>query len=256
MKKLLLPFVLTLSIWTRAQTDALQRSDEPLVTAIGTPHGRQVEKEIGPAGGSIVSGDGKVELVFPAGALAKGTTISIQPTTNPIPKRRGLAYRFEPSGIQFQKPVQLVFHYTEEEAENCPPDLMNIALQDHTGKWDMLEYEAIDSNERKLTGFIRHFSYFTNFAALALIPNKDTIPVNATADIAVEDLNIAVDTGAYVGQFELAALPDKQRVGWFVNEIPNGNSWVGQMTTLTSPISRHRKIMMGTYLAPDHLPSP
>jgi hypothetical protein len=51
----------------------------PDSTAIGAPDGKPVSKEIGPAGGSITSDDGRVELIFPEGALTTATVISIQP---------------------------------------------------------------------------------------------------------------------------------------------------------------------------------
>ena len=69
-------------------------------------------------GGTLVSRDGTVELIIPAGALSKKTNMSIQPITNLMPNGNGLAYSLEPSGIQFQKPVQLVFHYDPEESED------------------------------------------------------------------------------------------------------------------------------------------
>src|SRR5689334_9004770 len=68
-------------------------------TAIGTPDGKLVSKEIGTQGGSVRSEDGKVELVFPEGALEKNTTITIQSATNPAPNGAGKSYQFEPSGL-------------------------------------------------------------------------------------------------------------------------------------------------------------
>src|SRR5215213_1854446 len=45
------------------------------------------------------------------------------PASNqPRTKWRGKAYALEPSGIQFKKPVQLIFPYSEEESEECPAD--------------------------------------------------------------------------------------------------------------------------------------
>ena len=65
-------------------------------TGFGTPEGKLISKEIGVDGGQIVSEDGRVELIFPAGALAKNTIISIQPRTNPAPNGVGRSYWFEP----------------------------------------------------------------------------------------------------------------------------------------------------------------
>ena len=49
-----------------------------------------------------------------------------------------MAYRFEPSGIQFQKPVQVIFHYDEEEIKDSMQLLLGIAMQDDKGQWHSL----------------------------------------------------------------------------------------------------------------------
>ena len=107
MKKILSAYLIFLSICTNAQIDTPQRrlNEPPDSTAFGIPNGNVSKKEIGQAGGTIISDDGKVELIFPAAALTGNTNISIQPTTNPLPYGAGKAYQFEPSGIQFKKPV-------------------------------------------------------------------------------------------------------------------------------------------------------
>ena len=153
---------------TLIDTSKIKFIELPDSTAIGTPDGTLVSKEIGPTGGTIVSDDGRVELIFPADALTATTVISIQPTTNPAPNGTGKAYQFEPSGIQFKKPVQIIFHYTDEEAETCPADLMGFALQDHTGKWTFIDYDDWDSTGKTLKGFIQHFSGGSNVNQLVL----------------------------------------------------------------------------------------
>lgn len=142
----------------QADTSGIKFIEVSDSTGFGTPDGKLVSKEIGGAGGTIVSEDGKVELNFPADALATNTVISIQPATNLAPNGTGKSYQFEPSGIQFKKPVQIIFHYTDEEAETCPPDLMGLAMQDRTGKWSFFDYDDWDSASRTLKGFIHHFS--------------------------------------------------------------------------------------------------
>src|SRR5258706_4999451 len=81
----------------------------------GTATGPAVEATIGPAGGALGSGDGKVTVSIPAGALAADTTISIQPFTNTAPGGRGLSYRFAPSGVVFSAPVQITFSFTDAD---------------------------------------------------------------------------------------------------------------------------------------------
>ena len=91
-------------------------SPEPAVTEIGTPTGDPVTKDIGGAGGTITSGDGKLDVVVPAGALSNSVTFSIQPVENFCPGGR-VVYELLPEGLTFSQPVTLVFHYTEADME-------------------------------------------------------------------------------------------------------------------------------------------
>jgi hypothetical protein len=73
----------------------------------------QTGKTIGQAGGTVTSSDGKVSLVFPAGALAQDTRIDIQPVTTPAENYLvpGTTYALSPDGTEFAKPVAATFHY-------------------------------------------------------------------------------------------------------------------------------------------------
>src|SRR3954470_13563933 len=130
MKKILFSFFIFSSICTNAQVDSLQKriSESPDSTGFGVPDGKVAAKEIGPSGGTISSDDGRVELIFPPGALTASTSITIQPTTNLLPHGAGNAYQFEPSGVQFRKPVEIIFRYSAEQAEACPPELMGFGM--------------------------------------------------------------------------------------------------------------------------------
>ncbi len=185
MRKTLLFWALMVSLITTAQTDTIGiQSDSlqmqidsleilaiqlPDSTAFGTPAGKLVSKEIGPAGGTITSADGKLDLIFPADALTQTTAIQIQPVTTVIPNGNK-AYQFEPSGIRFSKPVQLSYHYTDEEAATCPPEFKFMALQDHSGRWEYLAYEDWDGTTNTLKGAISHFSTFVDGNEVVLNP--------------------------------------------------------------------------------------
>jgi hypothetical protein len=151
MKRIQIFSLLFFSVSAYAQTDSIERVDSttlmadsidvkiialPDSTAIGTPDGKLVSKEIGPAGGKIISDDQRVELIFPEGALTAKKNISIQPIVNLIPNGNGKAYQFEPSGIRFIKPVEIIFHYTQEEEKICPVLLKFMAIQGANEKWE------------------------------------------------------------------------------------------------------------------------
>ncbi len=69
-------------------------------TPVGTPTGAPVTVAIGPAGGTVLSADGRVELNFPANAVATSTNITIQPVTNTAPNGSGVGYRYWALGSQ------------------------------------------------------------------------------------------------------------------------------------------------------------
>src|SRR5688572_16569134 len=103
MKSILVSVILFVCLQLSAQSDTsqIQFNDLSDSTGFGAPNGKSVSSQIGTAGGKIVSDDGRVELIFHAGSLIGTTAISIQATTNLLDSAAGNAYRFEPSGIQF-----------------------------------------------------------------------------------------------------------------------------------------------------------
>jgi hypothetical protein len=93
-------------------------------TAVGVPDGEMNSSSMDASGGKVVSADGRVELVFPPGALTKKSTITIQPVTNVTSDNVGKGYDFGPTGLHFEKPVQLVFHYSDSDMKDGTPQLM------------------------------------------------------------------------------------------------------------------------------------
>jgi hypothetical protein len=257
MKKILVSFFIFSSICTNAQIDTSQKrfSQSRDSTGFGVPNGKVSAKEIGASGGTIASEDGRVELIFPAGALTAATNISIQPTTNMLIHGSGNAYQFEPSGIQFKKPVEVIFHYSKKEAEECPPELMGFSMQDDRGKWTSFEYEDWDSVAGTLKGAIHHFTYFTSVKNLMIRPGRLEVHVNDTTYIEVMDKGVRVKEGTYKGDYEFAFLYDRDPFGWFVCDIPKGNEKVGMMETSYNSTNReHQRNLLGIYHAPHYLP--
>jgi len=251
MKKILLGILLHATVVIHAQIDtsSVQFAKYPDSTGFGTPLGQLISKEIGTAGGKIASQDGRVELIFPAGALTKNTPISIQPVTN-MRNSSGRAYQLEPSGTRFAKPVKIIFHYTEEEAETCSPDLKSFVLQDHKGKWTSFEYTAWDSTAKTLSGFIHHFSVLvTDENDVMLSPSDSTVAVNDYTLIFILNMNL-VETGVLAGANDFAEFAGR-RFGVFVNGDPGGNPSVGTI----SLSGRDSIIPISVrYHAPDILP--
>lgn len=257
MKKLLIIFPLIFSVCSKAQIDSTEVETDsieikyvvlPDSTDIGAPDGKPVSKEIGTAGGKIISDDGRVELIFAEGALSINTVISIQPIVNLMPNGNGKAYQFAPSGIQFKKPVQIIFHYTDQEAETCPPDLKFMALQNHKGKWEYLYYKDWDRSTKSLKGFISHFSAFVDGNELELSSTEITLKVGKSHSFT---LNVVQPPGSYTspGEDELPPLPITMQRGnrevlWKVNETTGGSTKHGRI------IPKRGKAIIANYTSP------
>src|SRR3979411_2242382 len=118
MRKIFVFTFFIVSVNISAQNNGVgDTATKPAITETGKPDGEKTEMKIGKEGGSFTSSDGKIRLIIPGGVFSKKTSFSIQPTTNPAPNGNGKAYRLEPSGIKFQKPLQIVFYYNGEETK-------------------------------------------------------------------------------------------------------------------------------------------
>ena len=230
MKKIIAFALLFVAVNTTAQTDAAEDTTaKPAVTAIGKPIGILSEFKIGKDGGSLNSADGKITLIIPEGAVAKKTNFSIQPITNLMPNANGAAYRLQPSGIQFQKPVQLIFHYTEEEAKDTMQLLMGIAMQDNNGQWLGLKNSLIDTFSKTISGNINHFSDWGKFDEIKIDPDYARLKVKKNMSLTI-NLVLADDGGDDLMQ--LIPLKSKKipwKATWAANEIINGNATQGKI---------------------------
>ena len=252
MKKLSFILLLFFFVCATAQRDtsSLKSFRQLDSTGVGIPSGDPVSSEIGPAGGKLVSSDGRIELTFPAGALIDTKRITIQPTTNLFDSVSGKAYLFEPSGLQFKKPVQVILHYTEEEDETCPADLMAFAMQDEKGKWTSFEYDEWDSTARILKGYLHHFCSFTNVFKIQLLTDP-TVMVTHSVDVQVIEKTKVVDQ---LEQPPFATLNALNKREWFVNGVGGGNAFEGFLKDDLAARSGSMLFLIGNYKAPQFLP--
>jgi hypothetical protein len=223
-------------------------------TAIGEPNGEKNIAAIDKEGGRVISADKKIELVFPEGALATKTTISIQPITNTSIDGVGKGYNLEPSGTQFQKPVQLIFHYTDKEMEDGSPQLMSIAMQNEKGVWYGLGMVKLDTVAKTIIGNIKHFSTWALSWGLSLRPEKTKVKVSKTVEIKaipkpVYDEDKSQKLEVYHGMF--GAKLDNP-TGWYANLVLNGDADNGSF-----PGSETYPLLTWTvtYKAPAKVPS-
>jgi hypothetical protein len=246
MKKILIVTLLLISLAVSAQNEVAEDTiARPAITEAGKAEGTRKEMKIGKDGGSIISSDGKIALIIPEGAISKKTNFSIQPITNMVPNGNGQAYRLEPSGIQFQKPVQLIFYYTPEESADSAQLLMGIAMQDNTGQWFSLKKFVLDTIAKTMTGNITHFSDWSKFDRIKIDPSYGRLKVKKSMNLSINI--ISDDSGD-----ELSALSPIKKSGipwkavWMANEIVNGNATEGKIAVTYRTAIR--------YTAPNSLP--
>lgn len=217
--------------------DDADTTAKPAITEKGKPDGAKTEMKMDKDGGTLISSDGKLELIIPPGALAKKTNISIQPVTNLMPNGNGKAYSLEPAGIRFQQPAQLIFHYNSEEAEDTAQLLMGIATQDDKGQWYGLKNFILDTVAKTLTGNIPHFSTWSNFEKLKLYRPYMRLKVNKEAVFSInmieyedelEPLVPATEDDIVLTSVKIRYI--KWNAIWSANGINNGNEIEGWIT--------------------------
>jgi hypothetical protein len=164
------------------------------------------------SGGTATSADGRAVLVFPAGALAGPTTITIRPaTTLPSHPRLipGTAYTFEPEGITFAQPVRLTIRY----GSSVPPAQRRyLWLRKWTGGDWVPMLGAADTVQGLVQGEIAGFSSFG--AAVSSLANALTNLVTAVGALLSDptpDAALAV-LEALAAVFQLSDLPEYQAV--------------------------------------------
>lgn len=235
MKKIIGFTLLLACIHASAQNDPPADTIAKLIiTPAGKPGGVKKEISVTKDGGSLRSSDGMLELIIPAGAVSKKTNISIQPITNLLTNGNGKAYRLEPSGIQFKKPVQLIFHYDDDEIKDSMQLLLGIAMQDEKGQWLGLNKKDIDTVAKTISGNINHFSDWSSFSELRIDPGYARVKINKTKGLEITNVSASPGTGSGDDDI-LSPLSSKKipgRVIWHANEILNGNSAVGTISVL------------------------
>lgn len=244
----LLLFYLPASAQNNAAEDT---ATKPLITAVGKPAGKKTEIKINKDDAILRSSDGVVELIIPEGAVPKKTVISIEPVTNLMLNGNGKAYRLEPSGIEFKKPLQLIFHYDDEEIKDSMQLLMGIAMQDNSGQWFNLNKFTLDTVAKTISGSITHFSTWTNFERIKLYPSYARLKVKKIMSLTIDLISSEGEDDLLSDLTDLAPLKRKVRrlwtTTWKANGVVNGNSITGKIDAATEKAA--------TYKAPDNVPN-
>ncbi len=126
------------------------------------------------SGGTLADAAGEVKLVFPAGALAEDTRITVS-TVETADGRvvPGTIHDFGPAGTRFSQPVQLSIAYDPALVPSGTPE-SKLRLHLWTGDgWERVPGSTVDVASDVVTGPVRHFSRYA------------AAPSDAPAEVAV-----------------------------------------------------------------------
>jgi hypothetical protein len=154
-------------------------------TEVGTPIGDKVTKDIGPAGGSIASPDGRLTLTVPRNAATDNNAFSIQPITNKADGGIGLGYRLEPNGKTFTIPLEISVRYDEHDLEGTVPQALSMAYQDEKGSWHAQTSAKLDQGAKTITVSTTHFSDWSFITRLKLSPSNAILHVGESQVISL-----------------------------------------------------------------------
>ena len=204
-------------------------------TPVGTPIGTPSTATIGATGGSLKSPDGRLEVIIPANALSASTQISVQPGTNEAPLGTGVAYSLTPYGQKFSKPVTVVLHYNDSDRAGTDIHALAIATQKDDHIWYAFKTVSLDSAAGTLSVSTSHFSWYSLFDYVKLIPYQGTVKVNQRIPLKVISSDIPVGGPADPNdpnEYYAALNPSKEfaygnLITWTLNGDVSGNATEG-----------------------------
>ena len=237
---------------------ACKKEDDPQITdnpdaeptAVGEILDSPVTQNIGPDGGTITSTDGKITLIFPAGALSSNTEISLQPITNNAPGGVGNAFRIGPGGTVLNSAVTLKYNYTDEEIAGSLPMFLKVAFQDTNQIWYDVKSYTVDTVNKSISvsttklftysssgkekrAFARNFLDHATFLDLYILPREAELRINESKEFQVYAIEYHTGDEGSGDEDALPALPTAHVVGqntvrnWSANGVINGNSQYG-----------------------------
>ncbi|MFA5038841.1 MAG: SpvB/TcaC N-terminal domain-containing protein [Candidatus Omnitrophota bacterium] len=183
---------------------------------------------IGPAGGEVISSDGKTKLIIPVGALASFRGIEIiavdsQAMKDAIPSQKLLLNVVEckPYGLVFARPVQLIYQLNQASIPGTPVEL---------GLYDSVAgcikstgiLSEISADGLSAMFFIEHFSTYA--ALINLVSQGESI--GGGVKVPLPDLL----TGAFSHGIPLTISPGRkgmQPALTITYRSLNPNSWLG-----------------------------
>lgn len=183
---------------------------------------------VGTNGGEVVSSDGKVKLVVPAGALVEEKNIELvlvdrAALNNAVPQNAAMLSVVDcsPQGLVFNSPVSLVYTLTQAE---IPGTQVELGLYDseHGRIVPTGQTAVVQSDGYSVSFSLEHFS---TYAALKNLVSQGA-PIGSGVKIPLPDLL----TGAFSYSLPISIPPARKGVQpalALTYRSNNGNSWLG-----------------------------
>lgn len=179
--------LLSLCLLLTACPAQVQLPTEPAVTGKGEPNGTATTAVIGAAGGTLRSGDGRFELVVPAGALSADTTFSATPLSKKAPGALA-AWRLEPEGTTFTTPATVRFTASAADLAGSEAAALRLAYQDAMGQWRAFQNATIDGNSISVS--TRHLSDWSPLLGWQLTPGTASVDFGKTVKLTPQYCNV------------------------------------------------------------------
>ncbi len=215
-------------------------------TAVGTPVGAPNSATLDASGGTLVSADGRMEIIIPTNALSAATAISIQPISNTSPGGVGLSYYLSPHGQQFNQPITIRFHYDSTDVLGTSVYALGIAYQKADNIWYSFNDAITDSLAGTESITTTHFSGYSMYKTLFISPKNAEIAVETATSLKVISVKKATDPDPNDELCPLLDVSDyaaPSQVSWTVNGNLQGNQNDGTVSPASGSIST-------TYTAP------
>ncbi|PYE53884.1 hypothetical protein [Deinococcus yavapaiensis] len=231
-----------------ATTILAQSAVTPATTAPGGEVGDATTRIIGPAGGTVSSDDGLIELVIPSGALSQPTEVGIQAITNEAPSAVGNAYRFTPKGQKLAKPATVKIEYDSNVVTGTTEGL-RLAYQDASGAWKGINrVPGVNAEKQEVSAELDFFADWGLYKQWKLVPERAAVQLGDPLDLEVVTMSAPCPASAK----ECSLTFDERHfdvgvLGWTVNGVRGGNTLVGRVMSGQSS-------MGVTYVAPDAMP--
>lgn len=184
---------------------------------------------VGTAGGEVMSSDGRVKLIVPAGALGEYHGLEIVPVSGSLATTGALllsAVECKPAALAFTKLVSLSYTLAQPEVPGTPVEL---------GLYDPVQAKVVSTGQMSsiaADGYTAAFwlDHFSTYAALKNLVSQGA-PIGAGVKIPLPDML----TGAFGSSWPIAMPPGRKGMqpGLGLSYRSSGsNSWLGMGMSL------------------------